>query len=783
MNFKKTTFLFFLIIGQYITAQTLFKGKVTNAHNQPLVGASISINSSAPRGVITDLQGLFQIYLSENKTVTVGYLGHESKEIILKPSFNHIVLNESSLSLEGVVVSASREAQKRNEVPAAIASIDAKDVKEAKAFTLDQLTNQVPGVFVATSKAASNEQHFTAVRSPISTRSLFLYLEDGIPLRPVAVFNHNALLELNNLSFKRVEVLKGPASSIYGSEAIGGSFNFLTKNPTRKLSGSISFESNDLGFTRYAAEIATYTNANFGFYLGLNYAQRNNGPLGHTDYEKTALTFKGVYHFDSNTKWTNSIDLIDFRTDMAGSLGESDFFAQNFESDQTFTERDALVLRLRSSLEKRWDADHKTEFNILIRDNDQDQIPSFRVRQFRTEGQLTGFGQGEVNTNNFKSYLGLVQHKANFDFLRSSLIAGASIDYSPQDFQAIRTSVIVDPTSGINQSFRINPGDFILNYQANILNYAGYFQYEITPVGQLKITTAARFDRFEYDYNNNIEEISGANDAKVTYTNFSPKIGFNYNFSSQIGLYGNFATGFTPPQSSNLFRGATTTNGDLEDLEPSDYLNYEVGSYFASDNVKVDVSLYLLHGKKTLISLRDEEGRLFNTNAGETRSYGVEYGIQYHVLPTLELRHSGSYAKHRYIRFFDRGVDFSNTDRETAPSILGQTTLAYRPEFIKGLRLSVDYELVGKYNTSFEGQVLIQDLNGNEIRTTNSYDGHHTFNIGIAYEYKNLELWGQALNVFDDLYAVRASFNSFSRRNTYTLGNPLAFHAGVRYNF
>ncbi|PPK96426.1 outer membrane receptor protein involved in Fe transport [Nonlabens xylanidelens] len=782
MNFKKIIILLVLLIGYFSNAQTLFKGKVIDSNNTPLEGVTI-ISKTTSKGATTDANGDFEINLKDSRIVLISYLGYTSKTVTLQSSFNEITLVEESLFLDGVVISASREAQKRSEVPAAIVSINAKEIKETKAISIDQITNQVPGVFVATSKASSNEQHFTAVRSPISTRALFLYLQDGIPLRPVAVFNHNALLELNNLSFERVEILKGPASSIYGSEAIGGSFNFLTKKPTRDLTGSASFEANDLGLTRYGVEVSKYTNPNFGFYLGTNYAKRKNGPLGHSDYEKFALTFKGVLHFNSTTKWTNSLDLIDYRSDMAGSISEEDFFAENFESDQTFTERDALVLRIKSTLEKRWNSNNKTEFNLLFRDNNQDQIPSFRVRQFRDQGQLTGFGSGEVNTNNFKSFLGLVQHKAKFNFLNSSLIAGASVDFSPQDYQATTTNVIVDPLTGINQSQTINTGDFILNYEADILNYAAYFQYEISPINNLKITAAARFDQFEYDYDNRTEGIAGANDAKVTYTNFAPKIGFNYNFTSKIGAYGNFSTGFTPPQSSNLFRGEVTSNGDIEDLEPSNYLNYEIGGYLTSEKLKLDVSAYLLDGEKTLISLRDDEGRLFNTNAGKTSSYGIEYGITYKILPSLEIRHSGSYAKHRYVEFFENGVDFSDTDRETAPNLLGQTTLTYKPTFVKGLRLSLDYESVGEYNTSFEGQVVTTANDGTETTSTNTYDGHDVFNIGVSYEYKKFEIWGQALNIFDELYAARASFNSFSASNTFTIGNPLAFHGGIRYNF
>jgi len=102
-------------------------------------------------------------------------------------------------ALEEVLVSsANRELQKRSEVPGSIAIITAKGSKETKAFGIDQLVNNIPGVFMSTSRVASNEQHFMAVRSPISTRALFLYLEDGLPIRPTSVFNHNSLLEMND---------------------------------------------------------------------------------------------------------------------------------------------------------------------------------------------------------------------------------------------------------------------------------------------------------------------------------------------------------------------------------------------------------------------------------------------------------------------------------------------------------------------------------------------------------------------------------------------------------
>ena len=202
--------------------------------------------------------------------------------------------------LKEVVISGNREKQKREEVPASISVISQKEIQTIKPIGLESIVNNASGVYLATSAASSNEQHFMAARSPISTKGLFLYLEDGLPIRPTSVFNHNALLEMNRLSIERVEVLKGPASSIYGSEAIGGSFNFLTKKPTREFTGNVQLEMNTLGITQTGVEASTYLNKNTGIYIAASYAQRKDqflgeNPMGHSDYEKTATTIKTTH--------------------------------------------------------------------------------------------------------------------------------------------------------------------------------------------------------------------------------------------------------------------------------------------------------------------------------------------------------------------------------------------------------------------------------------------------------------------------------------------------------
>lgn len=764
-------------------AQKKYSGKIVDQNNIPLAQATIQSKSNLDNAVVSDSTGNFSIILNGNTGVIIKFIGYKTVRQSLSNKTNIITLVESDELLNEVVISASRELQERREVPASISVISAKDIADTKAFGLDQLVNDVPGVIMSTSRAASNEQHFMAVRSPISTKSLFLYLEDGLPIRPTAVFNHNALLELNDVAFQRVEVLKGPASSIYGSEAIGGSFNFLTKNPTKNFTGGLGFQTNDLGLTRYDLELSQYAGEHVGFYLGTQFVKRKDGPVAHSDYEKFALTFKNVNHVSKTLNWVNVFDIVDYRSDMTGSLSEADYRGGNFESDQTFTFRDALAFRVRSTLDKQWNEKNKTVFNFIFRKNEMIQNPSFRVRQFRdrTTRALTGFGSGELNSNAFTSYVGLAQHKVDFDFANSSLIVGASIDFSPQRYVAETIAVTVDTETEQNVDFTVNTGDFILNYDADILNYASYFQYEINPTAQLKLTAALRYDGFNYNYNNLVDNVAGPRDSENFYANLSPKIGANFNVNKSLGLYTNYSNGFTPPQTSTLYRNSFVGVGNaVFDLKPSRYDNFEIGTYFnIKKKLRVDLALYLLDGKNTLITLRDEADEFFNTNAGKTRSYGLEYGIKYNPIADLTISHNGSLANHKYINFFERGIDYSDTNRETAPTLLGNSKIIYKPQAVKGLALSVIHELVGSYNTSFEGQVD----NGDGTFGTATYAGHSIFNALVAYDIKKFELWVHALNVFDDLYSARASFNQFRGENSFTIGNPRAFHFGIKYKF
>lgn len=116
-----------------------------------------------------------------------------------------------SQELENVFVTANRTATLRKETPVAISKITAKTINETKATAVYEIINKTPGVLMVN---LGNEQHMMSIRQPMTTNAYYLYLEDGLPIRPMGIFNHNALLEINQYNLQSIEVVKGDRKSV-----------------------------------------------------------------------------------------------------------------------------------------------------------------------------------------------------------------------------------------------------------------------------------------------------------------------------------------------------------------------------------------------------------------------------------------------------------------------------------------------------------------------------------------------------------------------------------------
>lgn len=748
-----------MMLHHYTYAQSVSKGTVVDAlTKEALAGVSIRLLHVPEQGTFSAQDGSFSLSATTaTDSVVVSYIGYKSLKLPVTAGKQLILLQPATNQLNQVIVSASREAQVRTEAPVAISAISKQVMNETKAVSLDQLLNKVSGVYMVN---LGSEQHTMAIRQPIGYNSLFLYLEDGIPIRTTGDFNHNALIEINMADLKTIEVIRAPSSSLYGSEAIGGAINFITQAPSQVATTRLQAEMSNQGYRRTDFSYSN-TYGKLGVYVGGYYAAQRDGFISHSDFDKLALTLRADYLLGRKSKLITSATLVDYKTDQTGGLDSTRFYSKEYSSLHTFTYRKVKALRLRTTLEHQWNAANTTQATLFLRDNAISQNPFYAIKSV-ADNPLKA--RGEVNEDAFRSYGFIGQHRKSFSFLNVQLIGGISLDYSPATYNA-RFIAIDRNDAGVYTGFT-ETDSLLTNYAVDLLNTAAYAQFEINPTERLKVVAALRYDRLDYNFDNKLtpSAFTGAPDEQNSFNNLTPKLGLTYDFGRSIGAYVNYSVGFAPPQISDLYRGVK-----VPVLKPSNYTNYEAGGWlsFAQSRGYIDISVFQLKGRNEILSVRLPDGSYQNQNADKTNHRGIEYTLKYAPAEIIALRISGTNVRHWFKDYVLEGKGYSGNEMATAPRFMGNAEITYKPVFAKGLRLGLEWQHIGKYYM--------------DAANTEYYNGYDLFNVRAGYTLRGVELWLNATNITNQLYAT--TVDKYSYGKSYRQGNPRIFNIGIGYTF
>lgn len=753
-----------LLYSISIQAQFQFSGTLIDQNTkEPLSGATIS---TPDEGVaITNYNGQFEFELEEKPgNFWISYIGYETLEISAEDLSGIIPLTASPTLINQVIVSANRDSKNRTEAPVSISTISPQLLEDTKPTRLDEVLNKVTGVYMVD---LGNEQHTMAIRQPINYKGLFLYLEDGLPIRPTGIFNHNALLEMNMAALRRIEVIRGPSSSLYGSEAIGGAINFITLRPAAIPTGRVALQANNNGYRRIDLN-ASSTFGKIGIGLSAYYAERRDGFREHSDFDKLALTFRADYLIDDNNSLTFDATYIDYYADMTGSLDSAFFYSENYSSQQTFTNREVDAFRAKLTYNRYWNNGNKTTIALFARDNSIRQNPSYRVRDdYSPWGNPEGdpnLAHGEINDNSVYSYGFIAQHKQNFNLLKgASITLGTSLDNSPNTFEANYISIVKNDENIYTDFTKTD--SVLTDYKVDLVNLGAYANLDIKLTEKLQFTAALRYDKLNFDFKNNLDEnaFSGAPDDVDDFSAITPKVGMTYDLGKGNGLFVNYSQGFLPPQVSELYRGVK-----IPSLKPAQFDNYEIGGWVQlNKKLSFDYSFYQLDGTNEIISVRLDDGTRENRNAGKTEHRGVEYGLNWSITNDLSLRVSGTNASHKFVDYVEDGADYSENEMGQAPSWIANSEISYKPSFLPKFRASLEWQHIDGYYMD----------NANSA----SYKGYDIFNFRMGYEFKGIEVWANLMNLSNELYATVARRSRWG--DSYSVGEPRAINIGLAYNF
>lgn len=659
----------------------------------------------------------------------------------------------SYTQLSTIVVSANKLKEKRIESPLAISILSPKIVDETKAQRIDFLLNKVSGVYMPT---IGNEQHMMSIRQPISLKGLYLYLEDGMPIRTSGLFSSNALIEINSSNIHSIEIIKGPASALYGAEAIGGVVNILTTPVPTKANAFINTQINNTGFKKWDLSWGAPSKTG-GWLITGAWTDQKKGITEYSDFSKKALSIKRNFRVNDKLKGYQNLQYINYYTQMTGSLDSIKFFQKNFGTQQTFTFRKIDALRFRQNLEYNWNSHSNTTLNFMYRNNTMDQNPSYSIASTNNPTKF----KGQVNSNHFDAYVLDLQHVWSLPALSSKIMLGGYWDITHQNLIAHYIDIIKDTSIGKYTKYTYPSRDsLITNYNTQISNKAIYFNYIANLNKAIRLNMTMRYDNFEYLFNNLLP--LGTPSAKNNFTQFTPKIGLTYNHRNW-GSYINYSKGFVPPQITEIYNAIRVPY-----LLPQDFSNREIGAWYQHKKISAEVSVYSLQGNNEIISVRQTDGVNLNQNSGATSHMGIEYQVRYQLAPTIEISLNGSNTRHQYLNTIIKGVDVSGKEMNAAPHILNNLGITWKPTKI----------VRGALEWIHQSSYYMDETNATK------YPGFDLLNARFGLQLKKSELWLNVLNLTNTYYSTMATKNfsvKGSSAYSYYLGEPRSITIGWRW--
>lgn len=485
-----------------------------------------------------------------------------------------------SITLENLVVTGTRHETDVRHLPMTVTTLTHdKLVEQHRTSILPTLNEQVPGLFT-TSRSLLGYGVSTGAAGAFTIRGVggsspnagMLVLIDGMP-QYAGLFGHAISDALQTMIADRVEVIRGPSSSLYGSNAMGGVVNIVTrqmKHEGMKMEAHLSAGS----YGTMQAEVShRLRKGKFNSIIGGNYG-RTDGHRSRNSFEQYAGFLKLGYEL--NTHWK-----------VMGDLSLTFFDAENpGEVSNPLIDNVQQVTR------------GMTSVNITN-------------RYAHTSGSIRAYynwGHHEVNDG---YYLGDTPQTSLY--MHNDWMAGLSLYESFSCFMGNRTTVGADWKHFGGEAWN---EDCITRAKKQITNQtedelAAYVDIQQKLTDWLSFNAGLRIDHH----------------TKVG-TEWIPQGGLAFSLPNDIELKAMISKGFRNPTIKEMYMFPPQN----PDLKPERTLNYELGYKQAllNNNLHIGANLFYITGENLIILLR-ENGKPLNTNMDKIKNYGLELSADYRL--------------------------------------------------------------------------------------------------------------------------------------------------------
>jgi len=617
------------------------KGKVLADNGNRLFGAHISLPSLG-RGTVTNEKGEFIITtIPEGRyRLVVSFIGYESESRILNIEPEQIIeliinLKPASIQTEPVVVTGNPYAADPLKSPHEISTLSGREKIKSEAASLGKTLESLPGVYNVSAGSAAGKP---VVRGHTGERVLIL--NDGIT-QEYQQYGERHSPSLDAFSYDRIEIIKGSASLLYGSDAMGGAVNLIPHpyhfTPESSFEAGGSFTG---GYSSNNNEFITGLKLNGStglFSINGNLIRRKADNFNAPDIAAYSETLKR-----GDPKFTGEIPNTNYEQ-INGSFGiaylspagiiSSDYFHYLNKNNFLLPDANPIGLRLENQI-----VDLKGNlpfYKFVVK-------PKLSFQRNHRQAARSGLRYASLPDSAdvdliLNVYTARLEAE-NVDIMEMSGTIGAELKYYNHK----------------------NVGRVPLQPNGHFTNYA-VFLFEEWQKNNLVLNFGVRFDYRDQTFYGTADNPLLSLDDSHNYSNFSGSFGIAYKFTENLTATGNAGRGFRTPSFFNLYvygmhGGVFAFQIGNPELKNETSLDLSTSLRFRTEIINANVSLFhnLIDNYIFLYNASDHplapqnESFVFAHDQADAEMFGLELSVNAGIFNWLLLTAAYSMIKSEF---------------------------------------------------------------------------------------------------------------------------------------
>jgi len=598
------------------------------------------------------------------ESIILTAFGQSAKSMTFKPSgiflvfflLNAVAAPLSTRGAEGfgavleeVVVTATRIPTDLVRLPFAAGSVGRDEIQRGRQqLGLDEALVSVPGLFFQNRYNFAQDLRIAirgfGARANFGIRGIRIFADD-IPLTLPDGQGSVDAIDLG--SAERIEVIRGPFSSVYGS-ASGGVINIRSEDgpDTPFISGRLNLGSYDY---RQAQAKAGGQAGQLNWLANFS-ATELDGFRDHAAYESKLFNSKFRYEFDEPASLTVVINAVDSPVaDDPGGLN-----AREAAEDRRQAAPRNLLYNAGEALDQQ-------SLGLAFRKKFSGNR-ELMLRNYYVQRDFNNRLPFDVNSNGQGGSVDL-----------SRKVAGLGGNYSWDTNLGSRANQLVigfdyDAQRDLRKRFANNQGvigDLTTNQDEDVTTTGLYVQDVLNLSDTAALTLGGRFDKVKYEVT---DRTGAASPGQRTFKEFSPMIGVNWAAREAVNLYANISYSFDPPATTELANPDGPT-GFNQNLESQTATNYELGMKgLITGRLRYELALFHIDVRDEIVPFELEgSGQSFFENAGSSTRDGVEAALSMELARGLTGTATYTWSDFVFDEF--RGVDGQVYDGNRIPGI------------------------------------------------------------------------------------------------------------------